>query len=320
MIVECEKCKSQFNVDEGILKEQGSKVRCSICKNIFFVYPKQALDAEPAPDLIMDEDMEETVALDSPPRLKDQKRSDRGQIDIPMVALDRLTTEGKVFSSFEEPATGVTFEEDRAGESEMFMKKGRQVLPPPISGKMEKSGRSPALAIILIILLVFIGAGVGIYFYFPDLIPDLGLLNKPTVTKTDAKDLGTNKLRIQAQTIESYFVKSDKAGELFVIKGNISNNYSNPRSKILLQVSIFDEQNKVILKKNAYAGNVFTDEELKGISVEQIETAMRNAAGKDNKNLKIEPGTVIPFMVIFNNLPDNAKDFSPDLISSSAGS
>ena len=303
MIVECEKCKSQFNVDEGVLKEDGSKVRCSVCKNIFIVYPKGVLGAESTPDLTIDDDMEETVALDSPPRLKDRKSAGRDQSAIPMVALDRLT-----------------LEDDLDGESEMLMEKEKSFQPPQVPRKHAKSGRSSALTIFLIVIFLLFGVVAAGYFFFPGLIPGLGPTAKSVVKKPEVPDAGIDKLRIQAQTIETYYIKSVSAGELFIVKGNINNNYPTARGKILLQVSIFDEQNKIILKKDAYAGNVFSDEELKNMTVEQIDTAMKNVAGKDNKNLKIEPGATIPFMVIFNNLPENAKDLSPELVRSSAGS
>ena len=39
MIVTCHECNTSFNLDEGLVKPTGSKVRCSKCKSIFTVYP-----------------------------------------------------------------------------------------------------------------------------------------------------------------------------------------------------------------------------------------------------------------------------------------
>ncbi|MDF1591453.1 MAG: zinc-ribbon domain-containing protein [Desulfobacterales bacterium] len=39
MIITCEQCETSFNLDEGLLKPAGSKVRCSKCKHIFVGYP-----------------------------------------------------------------------------------------------------------------------------------------------------------------------------------------------------------------------------------------------------------------------------------------
>ena len=76
MIVSCTECNAKFNLDESLIKTEGSRVRCSQCKHVFTVYPpqleeiKEAEDAggidEPAEDF-SDDLLEETVALDSPP-------------------------------------------------------------------------------------------------------------------------------------------------------------------------------------------------------------------------------------------------------------
>jgi len=39
MIITCKECNTNFNLDESLLDEDGSKVKCSICKDIFSVYP-----------------------------------------------------------------------------------------------------------------------------------------------------------------------------------------------------------------------------------------------------------------------------------------
>jgi len=42
MDIQCEKCRTVFNIDETLLKEGGSKVRCSICRHVFMAYPPGA--------------------------------------------------------------------------------------------------------------------------------------------------------------------------------------------------------------------------------------------------------------------------------------
>ena len=46
MIITCNKCDTRFNIDESLLKQTGSKVRCSKCKNVFLAYPS-SLSEEP---------------------------------------------------------------------------------------------------------------------------------------------------------------------------------------------------------------------------------------------------------------------------------
>jgi predicted Zn finger-like uncharacterized protein len=48
MIVACNQCKTRFNLDDGVVKESGSKVRCSKCNAVFTVFPSSDLsDATP---------------------------------------------------------------------------------------------------------------------------------------------------------------------------------------------------------------------------------------------------------------------------------
>ena len=39
MIITCNECESSFNVEDSLIKESGSKVRCSKCQSIFVAYP-----------------------------------------------------------------------------------------------------------------------------------------------------------------------------------------------------------------------------------------------------------------------------------------
>lgn len=71
MIITCNKCSTRFTLDDSLVAENGSKVRCSVCKNIFTAYPLPREPEQPsapvanfdsAPDLddIPDFEMEDT--------------------------------------------------------------------------------------------------------------------------------------------------------------------------------------------------------------------------------------------------------------------
>jgi predicted Zn finger-like uncharacterized protein len=40
MIITCQKCSTSYNLDETLLKPEGTKVRCTLCKYIFKAYPQ----------------------------------------------------------------------------------------------------------------------------------------------------------------------------------------------------------------------------------------------------------------------------------------
>ncbi len=47
MIITCEACNTSFNLDDKMLKPTGSKVRCSVCANVFTAFPDPAPAHEP---------------------------------------------------------------------------------------------------------------------------------------------------------------------------------------------------------------------------------------------------------------------------------
>lgn len=46
MIVRCENCQVAFKVNEKLIKNEGSKFRCSKCKHVFMIYPQETFDPQ----------------------------------------------------------------------------------------------------------------------------------------------------------------------------------------------------------------------------------------------------------------------------------
>ncbi|MCG8637401.1 MAG: zinc-ribbon domain-containing protein, partial [Desulfobacterales bacterium] len=50
MIITCEECSTRFNLDDSLIRPEGSKVRCSQCKHVFTAFPEPETPSEiPAP-------------------------------------------------------------------------------------------------------------------------------------------------------------------------------------------------------------------------------------------------------------------------------
>jgi predicted Zn finger-like uncharacterized protein len=302
MIIKCEKCESEFNLNEDLLKKSGSTVRCSICKNVFKVFPKVQETSETT-----DEDdfsitaMEETVALDLPPDLdgfepdtieEDKEYSfDKAFED----AMEEVSEEEGVTSSDEELIAEET-------ESDSLTEEDQEEDTADEDGK---KGKSKLLLIILLSILCLIIVSMIIFFVFPGVIPE-SIYSRQTETKLPvATDAGITQLNFKGVTGLSS--KSDKAGDLFIIKGTVINNDSESRSYILLKGGILDKENKPVIEETVYAGNNFSDDQLKQMSKEEIKTAMQNRSGTDNSDVDVKPGASVPFMIIFTDLPEKSK-------------
>ena len=57
MIVTCEKCNTSFELDDGLVEEPGSEVKCSECQHVFTV---QKPDAAEEPEVVLDFEEEPT--------------------------------------------------------------------------------------------------------------------------------------------------------------------------------------------------------------------------------------------------------------------
>jgi predicted Zn finger-like uncharacterized protein len=68
MIITCEACNTSFNLDDKVIKPTGSKVRCSVCANVFTVFPPRAPATGPEPLPVEPEPVpRETDSVPEPP-------------------------------------------------------------------------------------------------------------------------------------------------------------------------------------------------------------------------------------------------------------
>ena len=329
MIVQCEKCLTKYNLDETLLEEGGSKVRCSRCKHTFLAYPEGPdFTHQEETGFSLEEEFEETVALDSPPILKEEPPEfgpDEKEIDFDKVFDESLEDQEPSKSVFHEGVLEPeekerAFDEealDEASMKESFSsmeaeeEEESQEIPPT-----KHARRSRILVAGLVAILLLLGAAAAIIFYAPELLPDSLRMFKPA-KKAEVADIGVR--RLSFKDVTGSFINSKMAGNLFVIRGLVVNDYPKSRSYILVRGSILDDKGQSIMKKVAYAGNTFTEEEIQRLPLEELNKAMKNRDGINNKDVNVPPDTPVPFMILFENLPQNLSEFTVEAVSSSPG-
>ena len=102
-----------------------------------------------------------------------------------------------------------------------------------------------------------------------------------------------------------------------MIRGLARNNYPERRSFVRVRGAILDEKGGAVLSRESYAGNLLSDEDIRGRSLDEIRQAMENRYGTGGNNLSIKPGETIPFAVVFESLPENVSEFTVEALSSS---
>lgn len=291
MIINCEKCASKFNLDESHIKETGSKVRCSVCKSIFTVFPQRPEEDD------TDFEQEETVELDS-------------SLDFEEEALPNEADPGTA-DNFDKVFENALNEEDDITEQEK-----PEASPQPASVK-RKVARPGLILIIFIIAFIVILGALSVYLFAPSLLPEGADDEIKTDSVTNSVDAGNRRLEIVDLKYETF--AGERFGQLFIIKGKIINNYPQPRSHILLKGIIEDDKRNPIAQKTAYAGNTFTENELKSITLEEIDQKLNIKEGVNNSNVNVAPMEAVPFMIIFINLPDSMSEYVVETVSSDTG-
>ncbi len=84
MVIECEKCKRKFKIDDSRIKPPGSKVRCSKCGHIFYVEKNETFEA---PELTEDDRFLEDEQQSQPPSeeqasLQDESLTDESALNF----------------------------------------------------------------------------------------------------------------------------------------------------------------------------------------------------------------------------------------------
>ncbi|MDY7037597.1 MAG: zinc-ribbon domain-containing protein [Thermodesulfobacteriota bacterium] len=375
MILECDKCNSRFNLDESLLTEGGSMVRCSQCKNVFMAYPPEPVPIEePSIDQPLDEDLEESVIIDYPPSdgmqaesLEDGMGADFDESFEEVleeepeetISLDELPDPEEEYGagddSLEEDFdmafkaameedeiqaispddipdldmvetvdmegsidVAAKMEEEKTRETEEKVEeRPNTIVEAPLSVPLrEKPGRFRSLIIVFVTILLLLTAAVTIFFVSPGLIPDSLSFLRPT-KKSEITDVGVRRLSFKA--VNGSFIKLRNEGQRFIIKGTVINNYPRSRSFILLKGSILDDKGRVVKKMLVYAGNTYTEKQISEMSLKELSQGLKNRDGIGKININIKPGGAVPFMIIFENLPDNISEFTVEGVSSSPG-
>jgi len=114
---------------------------------------------------------------------------------------------------------------------------------------------------------------------------------------------------ITVKSADGAFLINSEEGEVFVIRGEVINNFSKPRASIQVKGILYGPTGAV-QQKTAYCGNVLTNEQLATLPMAKITAAMNNQFGDSLSNMGIKPGATIPYVIVFTDVPKEIKDFA----------
>lgn len=193
-----------------------------------------------------------------------------------------------------------TFEEFAAGEEEEL---------PPLSIPSRRKGHSlvsiVGIVVAIVLLVAVVGVGVAFMLKGPTVLEMIGLGKLAQMAGIEMKEEGS----ITVKSADGSFLTNAEAGEIFVIRGEVINNYSKPRASIQVKGILYGTTGAV-QQKTAYCGNVLTNEQLATLPEAKITAVMNNQFGDSLSNMGVKPGATIPYVIVFANVPQGIKDFA----------
>ena len=216
--------------------------------------------------------------------------------------------EAELIKTFEmgEPEGDTEIEEEEPFSAvEETDERDRYLPPVPV-----KKGVSLPLVVLLILSLL--AGGVYLVHLYTDIkIPYLSELTTPEV-------IDAGGLKMTTFGISSRFVENQHAGRFFVITGKIKNGYPEPRSSIKISGKLYSKGKTLEKAKTVFCGNLLTNTELGEMDVEAINKRLSNPLGDNRSNENVAPGKILPFMVVFTELPENLEEYTIEVIGSLA--
>lgn len=217
---------------------------------------------------------------------------------------------GHFAASAAEEASAADAEEAKTGEDVAPEFVAVPVMP---SKPLPRKNPIASLMVFLLIILILLTAVTGYLFWkkgpqsFENFL--MGLLGgEPAATSTMEG--------IDLSGVQGAFVENLESGEFFIIRGEVINRFAESRSAIQIKGVIYDPAGRPSLQQTVFAGNPLTEDQLRNLPYARIEESMKNQFGDSLSNINVRPGQVIPFTIVFRNLPQGMSEFTVEIADS----
>ena len=200
---------------------------------------------------------------------------------------------------------------------------------PAMGGRIKtRNTRKPLLVAVLLLLLCILGIivtnnlGIKIPFVSDIQIPYISDIKIPYLNgllKSEAQDIAGNlKISPLGRTISAKFIENTRAGKIFVIVGQVRNEYDHPRSNIKITGKLYQNGKALVKSATVYCGNMLSDADLARMDIRAIGKRLQNRFGDNRSNIKVKTGKTIPFVIVFNELPANVDEYTVEVAGSSS--
>jgi predicted Zn finger-like uncharacterized protein len=317
MIVTCASCLTKFYLDDSRIPAKGAKVRCSRCKQVFYVVTPPETKEEIIEDFESFAKYHEELIepgqkdLEFPPSLEEEEK------ETPTEEEEEEEKEGKE----KEEESFLFFDKAPAGKEDQVPSKqsaGEEKAEVDIfkpKRMLRRERRGPSLFFSLLVVLVLLIFGV---FY---LWAELGSGGKlfpyiqypvKKITELWSDIWGSEKQGLIVGGLNGYEEKMEEI-PLYIIEGKVTNQSRSTKRYVKVKVMIFDQNRDKMAEKETICGRILPREELINLPVAFFRGKMLILPKKEEDS-RTPAGETIPFMVIFKDLPSQAKEFQVEIL------
>ena len=214
--------------------------------------------------------------------------------------------------------------QDVRGDTDLLDQAGAGISAPV----RKKRTRKPVLAAVLLLVLCVVGyivtqnLGIKIPFVSDLKIPYLSDVKIPFLSgsmKSEDKDVAGNlKITPMGKTITHKFIENTAAGDIFVIVGQVRNEYDHPRSYIKITGKLYRKGKALAKTATVYGGNMLSDSDLARLDMAAINKRLQNRFGDNRSNIEVKTGKTLPFLLVFSKLPANMDEYTVEVSGSSS--
>lgn len=279
MIITCRRCSTKFRLDDALVSPL-AKAKCTFCGNIFVMA-----------DGMENEDFQ--TAIDAKEQASPEKVM--AEAESSKKAVEAILEDGDLYN---------------------------------VDGKGKKRKRSKAVLLAVAAVFLLLAAGGGVYFLDP-----LGWRSEQTVSAAPpasendetqqpsapaSENLITDPAALASITlldVKQYYVNNDKlGGQLFIIEGNVVNNFPTPVDLIRVEATLLDEDKNIIVSNQQFCGISVSYFQLQVLTEKELTDALSNKLEVLAKNTNVQPGAKVPFIFVFRSVPPTVRAFGVRVI------
>jgi predicted Zn finger-like uncharacterized protein len=313
MIVNCEKCGTQYNIDDNKVKPGETKVRCTQCQHVFTIPHPLTLNEKDifgeteakAEDAFMKE-WTQDVRPQPPQEPSQPVPPATDQAPPPKAFIPPTTEESQVTP--EKPTEEMPAAEAASPEQEIFPASPAPLAEPPL--KKERKTSTSFLVIMLFLLIV----ALSLYFWFnrtEGSIPAFEFIYEKIYTLMEGEK--AEKLFIVGLRGAEYNLDG---GTVYVIQGKVANRSEETKRSVKVQATLFDKVGKEVATSIGYCGVTITDGEIKNSTYDALKSSFGFIGAGRARPVPSQQNP--PFTIIFFSPPEGASDFRVDIVESVA--